>query len=114
MASSYLKSVGSVRIGILVAALCLAALPLSLAAQQNSPQSAPKEQLFSGEVTAVDSASLTAARTTGSKDSKTFLITPETKIEGTPKLKSRVTIRYVVTDSGPRALRIIVRPAAKK
>jgi len=102
-----------VRFGILVAALCLAVLPPSTAAQQKDQPGAPKEQMFSGEVTAMDSASLTATRT-GSKDSKTFLVTPDTKVEGALKLKSRVTIRYVVAENGARALRIIVRPVAKK
>ncbi|HUP05072.1 MAG TPA: hypothetical protein VMU19_13845 [Bryobacteraceae bacterium] len=99
-------------------ALCLIALA-PLARAQGEPASAaksqtPADQMFSGDVTAIDSASLTAVRT-GSKVEKKFLITPETKFEGKPHVKSRVTIRYVMTDDGPRALRVIVRvPAAKK
>jgi len=62
----------------------------------------------------MDESTLTATRT-GSKDSKTFKITAETRFEGKPKVNSRVTIRYVVTDEGARAVRVIVRlPAAKK
>jgi hypothetical protein len=106
--------VGFVRFGIVVAAVCLAVFSPGARAQEQRPQSAPKEQMFSGEVTAIDSASLTALRT-GSKDSKTFVITEQTKFEGKPHVKSRVTIRYVVTDEGTRALRVIVKaPPVKK
>jgi hypothetical protein len=94
-------------------ALSLGAILPWCAAQQKEQTNAPKDQMFSGEVTAIDSSSLTATRT-GSKDSKTFVITPETRFEGKPKVSSRVTIRYVVTEEGDRAVRVIVRPPAKK
>jgi len=61
------------------------------------------------EVTAIDNASLTATRR-GSKDSKTFILTPETRFEGKPRVSSRVTIRYIASDEGDRAVRVIVRP----
>jgi hypothetical protein len=95
-----------------MAALCLGAIH-PCAAQQKEQTSAPKDQMFSGEVTAIDNSSLTATRT-GSKDSKTFVITPETRFEGKPKVNSRVTIRYVVTEDVARAVRVIVRAPAKK
>jgi hypothetical protein len=98
---------------MLAAALCLGAVFPYAGAQQAQQQATPKEQMFSGEVTEIDSSSLTATRT-GSKDSKTFLITAETKFEGKPKAKSRVTIRWVATDDGAKALRVIVKTAAKK
>ena len=108
---------GFVRSGIVMAAFALGALLPCAPAQQKESEdaaAAPKEQMFSGEVTAMDENSLTATRT-GAKDSQTFTITPGTKFEGKPKVKSRVTIRYVVTDDGARALRVIVRaPAGKK
>jgi hypothetical protein len=56
---------------------------------------------------------LTATRT-GSKDSQTFVITTETRFEGKPKVHSRVTIRYIATEDGARAVRVIVRAPAKK
>lgn len=97
-----------------MAALAFGATLPWCAAQQPAQQSAPKDQMFSGVVTAIDNSSLTATRT-GSKDSRTFVITPETRFEGKAKVSSRVTIRYVVTDEGARAVRVIVRaPAAKK
>jgi hypothetical protein len=88
-----------------------ATLPLCPAQQKT--QSAPKDQMFSGEVTAMDASTLTATRT-GSKVSKTFLITSETRFEGKPVVHSRVTIRYVTNEDGDRAVRVIVRPPAVK
>jgi len=96
-----------------MAALCFGAMLPWCVAQQKGQTSAPKDQMFSGQVTAMDNTTLTATRS-GSKDSKTFLLTPETKFEGKPKVNSRVTIRYVATDDGARAVRVIVRAPAKK
>lgn len=70
--------------------------------------------MFSGVVTDVTPNSITAARV-GSKQSITFLVAPDTKFEGgTPHVNSRVTVRYVTTDQGEKALRVIVRGPAKK
>jgi hypothetical protein len=97
-----------------MAALSFGAMAPWCAAQQQKEQpSPPKDQMFSGEVTAIDNASLTATRR-GSKDSKTFILTPETRFEGKPRVSSRVTIRYIASDEGDRAVRVIVRPPAKK
>ena len=96
-----------------MAALSFGAIVPWCAAQQSGQPSAHKDQMFSGNVTAIDESSLTATRT-GSKDSKTFVITPETRFEGKPRVSSRVTIRYISTEEGDRAVVVIVRPAAKK
>jgi hypothetical protein len=68
--------------------------------------------MFSGTVTAIDDTSLTAARTGQGKvaATKTFAITPETRFEGgKPAVNSRVTVRYVTTEEGARAIYVIVR-----
>jgi hypothetical protein len=113
MAVPYPCIVRCVRSCILMAALSFGAILPCSVAQQKAQPNAPKDQMFSGEVTAIDSSSLTATRT-GSKDSRTFVITAETRFEGKPRVSSRVTIRYIVTEEGARAVRIIVRPPAKK
>jgi hypothetical protein len=88
------------------------ALPGSAAAPQ--AKTAPKDVMFSGVVTAVTETSLTAVRS-GSKESKTFILTPETRIDGPkPKVNSRVTIRYIAGEEGDRAVSVIVRAPAKK
>jgi hypothetical protein len=83
------------------------------------PAVQPQDQLFAGIVTALSDTSVTVTRTVLGKDStvRTFAITPDTHIEGKPKMKSKVTVRFIASDDGDRALRIIVRgvlPAPKK
>ena len=82
------------------------------------PAAPPQDQFFAGNITALTETSITVTRTVLGKESavRTFAITPETHIEGNPKLKSKVTVRYITTDEGDRAIRIIVRgaPAGKK
>ena len=65
---------------------------------------------------AVDDASLTVNRTVLGKNSstKTFTLTAETMFEGgKPQIRSQVTVRYVTTDEGDRAVRVIVRRSPK-
>ena len=64
----------------------------------------------------LDEEKLTVLKTVLGKNSetRTFLITKETRIEGKLKLKARVTVRYTHEDEGFRALHIIVRSAQKK
>jgi hypothetical protein len=108
------------RSGILFFALgsCVGLRPCSsnpVRQDENRP-SQPKDQMFSGTVTAVDEASLTAVRTGQGKVSakRTFLLTAETSFEGgKPKLNSRVTVRFIATEDGDRAIHVIVRAVAK-
>ncbi len=81
-----------------------------------SPQSPPasvqtQDHFFSGIITALDQDKMTVSRTVlGSKpDTHTFLITGDTRIEGKPKLKARVTVRFIADEEGDRAVHIIVR-----
>jgi hypothetical protein len=110
MALEYPDIVRFIRYALIVAALVSGAALRPSVAQQPAPAAAP---MFSGVVTAVSATSLTVFRTEP-KDTKTFVITPETKFEGPkPQVNARVTIRYVANDDGDRAVRIIVRAAAK-
>jgi hypothetical protein len=109
MALEYSDSVRFIRYALIVAALLLGVAFRPCAAQQPTP-AAP---MFSGVITAVSAASVTVVRAEP-KDTKTFIVTPETKFEGPkPLVNARVTIRYVASDEGDRAVRIIVRAAAK-
>jgi hypothetical protein len=47
-------------------------------------------------------------------DTRTFLITQETRVEGKLRVKARVTVRYAHEGDSNRALRIIVRTSQKK
>jgi hypothetical protein len=86
--------------------------------QQERPwgAAASKDQFFTGTVMAVDDSSLTVNRTVLGKNSstKTFILTAETMYEGgKPQVRAQVTIRYVTTEDGDRALRVIVRRLPK-
>jgi hypothetical protein len=110
----------------MVRLICLAVLGLALGlggqvrAQQEQPAPVPQapapDQYFSGSVTAIEAAKITVTRTVLGTESTTraFVITPETRIEGKPKLKSRVTVRYVTVEEIDRAVHILVRTAGKK
>ena len=76
----------------------------------------PKPDYFSGTITVLDEEKLTVLKTVLGKSSetRTFLITKETRIEGKLRVKARVTVRYTHDDDGNRALHIIVRTAQKK
>jgi hypothetical protein len=86
-------------------------------AQGQEQQPKPKDQMFSGTITAIDETSLTATRTGPGKvaATKTFVLTPETRFEGgKPAVNSRVTVRFVTTEEGDRAIHVIVRASSGK
>ncbi len=86
-----------------------------LRSQDPAPSVQPQDQFFSGIITALTETNVTVTRTVLGKEStvRTFNITPETHIEGKPKVKSRVTVRFVADENGDRAVRIIVRGAPR-
>ena len=91
--------------------------PIPVRAQDAAPsEQKPKPDYFSGTITALDEEKVTVLKTVLGKTSetRTFLITKETRIEGKLKLKARVTVRYTHDEEGYRALHIIVRTAQKK
>ena len=97
-------------LGILTSLLaCPAFLPAQTV--EEPPASQPKDQFFAGYITAVSDTEITVSRTVLGKQSstRTFRITPETKIEGKPKVKAKVTVQFVAAEEGDRAVHIIVR-----
>jgi len=83
------------------------------------PQPAPakaKDQFFTGIVIEIDETSLTVNRMVLGKNSSTkkFLLTSDTQFEGgRPKVRAQVTVRYISTDEGDRAVHIILRRTPK-
>jgi hypothetical protein len=79
-------------------------------------QGQQEDQYFSGTVTAMDSGKITVIRTVLGTESttKTFALTSATRYEGKPKVKSRVTVKFVSGDEGERAVHIVVRPNSSK
>jgi len=90
----------------------------SIPARTQEPRTngtAPQGEFFSGSVTVLSSDKVTVLRAElGKNVTRTFVITPETKIEGKPRVKSRVTVRFVPADDGDRAVHIIVRTSTPK
>jgi len=69
------------------------------------------DQYFSGVIKKIGEGRITITRTVLGKEdaTKTFLVTPETRTEGKPKVKARVTVRFVTAEDGDRAVHILVR-----
>ena len=80
------------------------------------PRSAqpPPDQYFAGLVTTLTDNSVTVTRTVlGKSTVRTFAITAETVIQGgKPKVKSKVTVKWVTGEDGDRAVKIILRGTA--
>jgi hypothetical protein len=96
---------------VLVCGLAPVAFPQT-ESQERQQAPKPKDQMFSGLVTAIDQFSLTASRTGQGKvaATKIFAITSSTRFEGgKPGVNSRVTVRYVTTEEGETAVHVIVR-----
>jgi len=85
-------------------------------AQDNAPAEQPRSEFFSGVVTILAEDKITVFKTVLGKSSetRTFVITPETRVEGKLRVKARVTVRYTREEEGDRALHIIVRSSQKK
>jgi hypothetical protein len=105
-----------------VSALFLALLSSSVlhpAYPQNTVQTGTtpaKDQFFTGTVTSIDDESLTVNRTVLGKNSstKTFILTVDTRFEGgKPKIRAQVTVRYVTSEDGDRAVHVILRRLSK-
>ncbi len=91
-------------------------MPALLHSQDAPTQPRPAHQFFAGYVTALSDKQITVSRTVlGNRtETRTFLITEETRIDGKPKVKSRVTVQFEVTAEGSRAVLILVRTTPKK
>ena len=104
-----------------VIGVCLALASSNAMRSQDPPGAVPPpDQFFAGTITALTDTSITVTRTVLGKEStvRTFDITQQTVIQGgKPKLKSRVTVKWVSGDDGDRAVKIILRgsvPPPKK
>jgi hypothetical protein len=105
----------SVLSGVLLLLLSPAST-IPVRAQGATPTEQPHSDFFSGVVTALADDNITVFKTVLGKNSETriFLITAETRVEGKLRLKVRVTVRYAHQEEGDRALHIIVRTSQKK
>jgi len=107
--------VRSVRSGVFLLLLSTA-FPISLPAQDKAPAEQPHNEFFSGIVTELTSDKITVLKAVLGKNSQTrvFLISADTRVEGKLRVKARVTVRYTRDEDANRALHIIVRTSQKK
>jgi hypothetical protein len=87
-----------------------------LSADEPSTAAAKKaDAFFAGTVVESTADEITVTRTVlGKPEKRSFVVTPETKVEGRLRIRVRVTVRYISDDGGDTATMIIVRSAAKK
>lgn len=123
--SFHFLNLGNVRLllyGAIGALLALAG-PSPVRSQDDPPVAAAPQpdQYFAGLVTAVTADSITLTRSVlGKPTVRTFAITAETVFEppsGKPKLKAKVTVKWLSGENGDRAAKIILRgsvPPPKK
>ena len=88
-----------------------------MTAQEQAPPSEPKYEFVSGTITDLPPGRIVVSRAVRGKppEDRTFLITSETKVEGTLRANAPVTVGFKPTEEGDVAMRIIVRasPAPK-
>ena len=86
------------------------------AADRPETNTKPLPIFFSGLVDSFEASRITVRRSNlGSRlDLRSFVVTPETRVEGRIKPKSRVTVRFVESEENEDlALSIVVREAKK-
>ncbi|MGH9611671.1 MAG: hypothetical protein ACRD4P_01175 [Bryobacteraceae bacterium] len=72
-------------------------------------------QTFAGNVTALTPNKVTVTRSIlGRSAKRTFLIKPDTRIEGKLRVKAKVTVGFATSDEGDVAKLIVVRSPQKK
>lgn len=85
---------------------------------QGEPPSKSEPQYqdtFAGSVIEVSAVKVSVSRTIlGKTEKRTFLIKPDTRVEGKLKPKAKVTVGYVTTDEGDVARLIVVRGPTPK
>ena len=96
---------------LLIGLLAVAAATPLLADETNTAKTA--DTFFAGTVSQFTADTMMVGRTVrGKAESRTFSLTPQTKIEGKLAVKVRVTVRYITDDDGDTATLIVVRGAA--
>jgi hypothetical protein len=86
----------------------------AITAQEQPPPNDTNYEFVSGTITDLPPGRIIVNRAVLGKppEDRTFLITAETKVEGTLKNNARVTVGFKPTEEGDVAMRIIVRPGA--
>jgi hypothetical protein len=104
-------SITYVTVGRILSAILL--LASALAGQD--PSTKKEDTFFAGTVSEWTPQKIVVSRLVAAKtEQRTFRITSETKVEGKPRPKARVTVRYTTDEVGETAMLIVVRAPAKQ
>jgi hypothetical protein len=91
----------------------LAGVPATPLVADETGSSKTADTFFAGTISQFSSDTLVVGRTVrGKAESRTFIVTPQTKIDGKLAVKVRVTVRYFTDDDGDTATLIVVRGSA--
>ena len=91
----------------------LAGAPATPLVADETGSSKAADTFFAGTVAQFTSETIIVGRTVrGKAESRTFSLTPQTKVEGKLAVKVRVTVRYITDDDGDTATLIVVRGSA--
>lgn len=113
LTSSILRVVRAIGLATILFAWALLAFPGNLAADEVQAVQAPADAFFAGTIVETTTERITVTRVVlGHRESRTFLRTPETRVEGRLAPNVRVTVRYASDESGDTATLIVVRPPA--
>jgi hypothetical protein len=102
---------------VFVVGLCGSIPVVPRVTAQQSQASAPEEsETFSDTVVELSSTQVTISRSIlgSAAEKRTFLLKPETRVEGHLRTKARVTVGFVTTDEGDIARLIVVREKQPK
>jgi hypothetical protein len=83
---------------------------------QEQPKDDPPYEFFAGTVLEFDSEKLTVSRSgiDSATEHRTFILKPETRIDGKLRAKARVTVGFRTSEEGDVAMRVIVRPSSPR
>jgi len=84
-------------------------------AQQQPPQPPQESETFAGTVVELTATRVTVSRSIlgGAAERRSFLLKPDTRVEGKLRVKARVTVGFVNTEEGDVARLIVVREKKK-
>lgn len=117
MRLDYDSSVRTLCVRALVWGALVACAPVLLAQEeQPHPNAQPTyEDTFAGPIVELSATKVTVSRNVlGKTEKRTFLIKPDTKVEGKLKTKLKVTVGFVTTDDGDVARLIVVHPNGRE
>ncbi len=101
----------------LIAGLCGSVPVIPRATAQQAPATQQQaSETFSGIVVELSADKITVARSIlgSAAQKRTFLLRPDTRIEGRLRTKARVTVGFYTSDTGDTARLIVVREKKKQ